>query len=90
MGMFDSFYDAQSNEWQTKAFERNLEVWGIGDTIPGDGAETYQVEVIGDHGGEFPWSLATIRGGVLTEVPAERDPRLPLVGYSGGVIEVPR
>jgi hypothetical protein len=35
MGMFDSFYDAQDNDWQTKAFGRSLAQWSIGDAIPG-------------------------------------------------------
>lgn len=88
MGMFDSLYDAKSNEWQTKAFDCDLDNYGIGDPIPADGALTFQVEILGERDGGFPWSLATVRNGVLEAVDVDRDPTLPLVGYSGGVLEM--
>lgn len=88
MGMFDSFIDEAGHEWQTKAFERNLDVWMIGDAVPGDGAESYQVEVVGGGREDFRDSLATVRGGILASVDDERDPSLPLLAYYGGrVIE---
>lgn len=95
MGMFDSFYDAQDREWQTKAFDRNLDVWRVGDEFPADGCVSFQVEVIGDaHGSTFDGTyrtrdaLVTVRDNVVAEVPAERDHTLPLVAYSGGLLEM--
>ena len=86
MGMFDSLNDAEGVEWQTKAFDCDLDRWTIGDRIATDEdyPATYQVEVIGG----VPWNaLATIRDGVLVAVPTERDKSLPLVGYHGGIQE---
>lgn len=88
MGMFDSLIDAHGHEWQTKAFARCLDRYRIGDEIPADGPAAYQVEILGGGSPDDIDSLATIRDGVLEAVPAERDPRLPLLDYSGRVIEV--
>lgn len=86
MGMFDSMTDAEGVEWQTKAFDCDLDRWTIGDRIETgeDYPASYQVEVIGG----VPWNaLATIRDKVLVAVPAERDRSLPLVGYHGDIQE---
>lgn len=88
MGMFDSMIDARGREWQTKAFGRTLERWRIGDRVPADDAD-FQAKVIGDEAFGYEYALVTVRGGVLTEVPAERDPQLLLVDYGGGYLEVP-
>lgn len=93
MGMFDSLYDADGEEWQTKAFYCGLAVYRIGETLPRDifpesYPTTYQVEVLGDpEPRQFVHSFATVRRGVLTAVPADRDPALPLLNYSGHLIE---
>lgn len=34
MGMFDSMYDDEDNEWQTKAFECGLDRFREGDPVP--------------------------------------------------------
>ena len=93
MGMFDSFYDDQGREWQTKAFDRALDEWRVGDPFPADGLVSFQVEVIGDaQGSTFDGTyrtrdaIVTIRNNVVTEVPADRDPALPLLGYGGGLV----
>lgn len=82
MGMFDSLYDADGQEWQTKAFDCQLDTYRVGDTIKAGFRGTYQVEVFG---GPRPSveSFATIRRGTLAAVPDARDPRLPLLDYSG-------
>lgn len=86
MGMFDSLYDAQSNEWQTKAFDRLLDSYGIGDEVPTYGVTTFQVEILGGTDEPpFIQSLATIRDGRLVSLPDERDESLPLMDYSGFV-----
>lgn len=85
MGMFDSFW-AASKEWQTKAFGRSLDQWGLGDVIPGAHPLPFQVEVLGSDivkDGDFVESFATIRDGRLVAVPADRDESLPLLGYTG-------
>lgn len=81
MGMFDSFYDAEGGEWQTKALGRVLSRWDIGDPVqvPFD----CQMEALGEVDGEFVYGLATIREGVLRQVPAARDHTLPLIPYGG-------
>jgi hypothetical protein len=94
MGMFDRIYDATGREWQTKAFDCNLDTWVIGDTITADCAASYQVEVISSDGSSFRGdfrlteSLATVRDNVVVAVPDDRDPSLPLVAYSGGLLEI--
>lgn len=93
MGMFDSFYDQDDRDWQTKAFDCDLEVWRVGDPFSVDGSGAFQVEVIGDGrriDGRYTTtdSFVTIADGVVVEVPADRDHRLPLVGYSGGLLSI--
>lgn len=92
MGMFDSTYDADGHEWQTKAYGCNLTRWHIGDLIDWDHPfDAYQVEVFGGdethRNGQDGW--ATIRDGILVAVPAQRDEDLPLVDYCGGCASVP-
>lgn len=91
MGMFDSFYDGNGNEWQTKAYFCNLNQYLVGEAVPlvePYDLPTYQVEVLGGFD-EVPYteSFATVRNGFLTAVPAERDSSLPLLNYSGHLIE---
>jgi hypothetical protein len=88
MGMFDRLYDERGHDWQTKAFDRNLDRYSIGDPIPCEwGVSTFQVEVLGDPEPHvFVYSFATVRGGVLTSVNDERDPSLPLLTYGGGLM----
>ena len=86
MGTFDSFYDEEGNEWQTKAFDCNLDDYRCGDLLPsviGD----YQVEVFGGPDGQEVDGLAYVNADVLTNVPVERDPSLPLIGYLGDILE---
>src|SRR5688572_29900314 len=93
MGMFDSlFSDKQhtvANEWQTKAYDCNLDNYDVGDEMPDIEAyghiQTYQVEVLG--GPDDEDSFATVSCGVLADVPADRDPSLPLFDYSGHLAE---
>ena len=87
MGMFDSFYDAKGNEWQTKALACLLDSYRAGDTVP-SAPLTHQMKVIGDHRLPDPWAYATIRDGCLESVPDKRDIRLPLLDYNGGWIAV--
>lgn len=84
MGMFDSVYDAAGNEWQTKAFDRLLREYRVGDDVPGPPID-FQFEVYGGPlGAARPAdSYGTVRAGVLVEVPAERDRSLLLVDYRG-------
>lgn len=88
MGMFDSLYDAEGREWQTKAYARILDQVEIGEVMPdpedAPAFDSYQVEVLGGVYGEYVWSLATIRDHMLVAVPDERIEDLPLVGYSSG------
>ena len=85
--MFDSLYDAQEREWQTKAFDCNLDVYRVGDTIPADCAATYQVEIGCTEGSwpnyDFIDSYATIRDNVLSSIHDSRDESLPLLDYGG-------
>lgn len=83
MGMFDSFYDANGVEWQTKAYGRSLDRWDLGDIVPGPPVD-YQSEVIGGPNHACRWKYATIRAGVLASAGDERDERLPLQLYAGG------
>lgn len=87
MGMFDSLYDAEGREWQTKAFECLLDRWDIGDEMPAAAFDDYQLEVIGGPEREthprYSESLATVRAGRLVSVNDERDPSLPLIAYYG-------
>ena len=88
MGMFDSIYAPDGIEWQTKAYGCNLSLFRVGcrmpkqsgrDRLPAD----YQLSVIGCRDVDY-WQYATVRNGVLTEVPCVRDTSLPLVDYYGG------
>ena len=82
MGMFDSFYDAQGREWQTKALGRSLHRWEIGDAVPVQ--FDCQLEAIGRHDATgVRVMLATIKSGQLTHVGATRDESLPLIPYGG-------
>ena len=84
MGMFDSMYDTEGHEWQTKAYGRILERWEVGHQMRDVGAGTYQVQVLGGPlEPPFAYSLATIRDGRLVAVPAERDESMPLLDYWG-------
>jgi hypothetical protein len=96
MGMFDSFYATPGyeyeHEWQVKAYGCVLDTWHVGDRLPDDHpTRTYQVEVIGGSSpgerGASRWSFATVVDGVLVAVPVDRDPSLPLIAYSGGLLE---
>lgn len=92
MGMYDSLYDADGHDWQTKAYDCELERFQIGDRLPPTDypATTYQVEVLGDpEPGTFIETFATIRDRVLESVPVERDESLPLIDYFGGMIAAP-
>jgi len=82
--MFDSLYDVDGNEWQTKAYHNLLDNYLIGDRITAGPPFTYQVKVLGGDEPPFTYSHATIRDGVLAAVPADRDPNLPLLDYHGG------
>lgn len=101
MGMFDSFYEGSredydagidwtSREWQTKAYDCNLDVYVVGDKMPAIIAPypaSYQVEIMGSRkvNGEwtYPHSLATVIDGVLFNIDNERAHSLPLINYSG-------
>jgi len=90
MGMFDSLYDSNGHEWQTKAYDCILERFQIDQPMPHESLGTplpdaYQVAVLGGPCGchsEDSW--ATVRDHILVAVPAERDPSLPRVDYHGG------
>ena len=93
MGMFDSLFDGSGHEWQTKAYDCLLDEYRIGDPVPviiDAYPDTYQVEVLGGPGPGSVDSFATVRGNHLHEVPAGRDPSLPLINFSGHLVnEVP-
>ena len=89
MGMFDSMYDHDGNEWQTKAYGRTLERYELGDEVPDlDGwtPDIYQVKVLGGPGEGLNHGFATVQDGVLVEIPSARDAALPLADYFGGII----
>lgn len=86
MGMFDRMYDADGNEWQTKAFGRTLDEWSVGDNIPTE-VPDFQVECMAEIDGEFVHSFATVLDCKLAELPAERQPALTLISYGGGILE---
>lgn len=89
MGMFDSMYDADGDEWQTKAFHCELDRYTIGDELPFIGTNTYQVEILGGPSNPTGYleSYATIRGNVLTSLDDDRDETLPLLDYHGDWIK---
>lgn len=83
MGMFDRLYDKNTNEWQTKALGRALTSFRIGDKldkIP-DFPISYQLKVLG--GPHNRYGLATVKDGILTELPAAKDLSLPQLDYFG-------
>lgn len=80
MGMFDSLYDEDGNEWQTKAFARTLAAYNIGDKMPVPEPDC-QVEVYS--GRRSADGIATIRDGALFLVPDYRDVNLPLIPFYG-------
>jgi hypothetical protein len=86
MGMFDSLYDASGNEYQTKALDRVLNRYEVGDIIELDAVDgfrdviDYQMKVLGTAGME----CATVTNKRLSAVPAKRDYSLPLLDYFGG------
>jgi hypothetical protein len=87
MGMFDSFYDAEGLEWQSKALACLLNRYDIGDDVPGPPID-YQMELIGGYDEARPdrcyWVFATIRDGRLADLPCDRDTALPVLAYSSG------
>lgn len=89
MGMFDSMWDADGKEWQTKAFHCDLAGYRVGDELPFIGTDTYQVEIFG--GGvsnvQDIDSYATIRDNRLAAIRDERDDTLPLLDYHGDWIK---
>lgn len=88
MGMFDSMYDKNGDEWQTKAFDCLLDRYQLGDSLPGPPTD-YQVEI---YGGPQPAasrgvgvdSLAIVRAGRLQAINVPPDDSLPLMDYHGG------
>lgn len=94
MGMFDSLYadrdKGHENEWQTKAYDCQLDEYFIGDAMPPltPDLRDYQVAILGQTPAErFTNSFATVRAGVLVALHVDRDPALPLFNYSGHVVE---
>lgn len=88
MGMFDSLYDAEGHEWQTKALDCTLDRYQIGDDF--GPPFTYQAKVLGGpRGANSRYAYATIRDGVLVEVPTDRDETLPLLDYHGSWEDAP-
>lgn len=93
MGMFDSLHDEDGHEWQTKAFDCNLDVYKIGDRMsrsdfPASYPHTYQVEVLGgDDADPYTDSCATVCDGILESVHDPRDESLPLINYCGHLTE---
>ena len=88
MGMFDSLYDDDNNEWQTKAFDCVLDRFRVADPMPDVCESDYQVEVLGDRKRgsserEFIESYATIRSGILMSINDPRDESLILRDYGG-------
>lgn len=86
MGFFDSLYDANGDEWQTKAYGRGMRRFEIGDKLPAAPLD-HQVEVLGGPRGPR-WdqsrdSFATVRNCHLDALPVERDESLPLLDYTG-------
>ena len=93
MGMFDSMYDQQNHEWQTKAFDCVLDRFEIGDAVPHPRGVSwptpteYQVKVYGGPRFAEPArgdSFATVRNSDLVAIPSERNESLPLIDYHGG------
>lgn len=88
--MFDRLYVGDV-EWQTKAYDCNLDNYFVGDEMPSihkDYPDSYQVEILG---GEHIFtkrsrrSLATVVDGVLVSIDNERVRSLPLIDYGGNL-----
>jgi hypothetical protein len=89
MGLFDSFYDADDAEWQTKALGSTLETFRIGDRVTAAEVD-FQIEVI--NGSLIPkapaytnHAFATIRDGLFEAITTERDHSMYLLGYQGPI-----
>jgi len=83
MGMFDYIRDRSGRNWQTRAYLCLIDVYEIGDKVPG-GYGTYQVEIYGGYPTEDNHdSYALVRNNVLVDLPVARNRRLPLLGYYG-------
>lgn len=86
MGMFDSLYDKDGLEYQTKALGRVLDRYQVGDAIELDQRDDlrdvvdYQMKLLGDG----KTICATVTNKRLTAIPASRDESLPLLDYFGG------
>lgn len=95
MGMFDSFYDSDDNDWQTKAYENVLAQFRQGDELPPleehPDLTDYQVEVLGcmpvfELGvpkRRYVDSFTTVIGGKVHEINADRDHQYPRINYDG-------
>lgn len=84
MGMFDSLYDSEGNEWQTKAYYCELDRFREGDILPGP-PFSYQLEILGGPGDKASrGAVATVFEGILFKVPDERNSKVPLMDYGGG------
>lgn len=82
--MFDSMYDADGNEWQTKAYGCDLASFRVGDALPSPEAASYQVEILGGpHDSDPIDSYATILHGVLVSINNPRNSSLPMLDYHG-------
>lgn len=90
MGMFDSLYDQNNDEWQTKAFGCNLDAFRVGHSMPVACADTYQVAILGELQGAFINSLATVRDNILVSIHDKRDNALPYLDYHGDLIDFDR
>lgn len=91
MGMFDSLYDEQGREWQTKAFGNVLAEYRTGELLPGP-PFAYQFKILGggnfEEGEKFMDAFATAdEDGRLASFPDERDVTLPLLDYHGGWVK---
>jgi len=95
MGMFDSFYDSDSNEWQTKAYENQLAAYRQDDVLPElechPDITDYQVEILrgsdvlenGERKHVYLDSFATVIGNKLITIHDPRNRNLPRISYSG-------
>lgn len=90
--MFDSLRDERGIEWQTKAYDCELAVYDIGDTMPRADfpaayPHTYQVDILGATDADpYTDSFATIRDDVLTSIHDPRDEKLPRIDYGGYLV----
>lgn len=86
MGMFDSFYAADGQEWQTKALGCSLDQWHEGDRFDtGEASGAFQIEVFDyDHHRGSRWSWVTVANGIVQAVDVPRDHALFALAYGGG------